>query len=211
MIATRHPFEVADEQALICALRLGDEDAFVCLVDRYHARLLRFASTLLRDRCVAEEVVQDTWFGVVRGIGGFRGESSLRTWIFQILTNIANSRGVRESRSLPFAAVANGAGETAFEPDRFLADGHWSSQPTDWSTIPEERLLGREILRRVQDAIAGLPPVQAQVITLRYIEGWSSDDVCSLLDLSAVNQRVLLHRARSRVCDVLGGYVSEQA
>lgn len=211
MIAARSPRAIDAEQALIDSLRRGDEDAFASLIAQYHTPLLRFASTLLRDRAVAEEVVQDTWLGVVRGIDKFRGESSLKTWLFRITTNIANSRSVRENRSLPFAALTNGAEATSSEPDLFLADSRWSSQPTDWGTIPEERLLGRETLSVVQGAIAELPPTQAQVITLRDLEGWDSGEVCRLLCLSEANQRVLLHRARSRVRNALDSYSARYA
>lgn len=207
----------AEEARLVAALRHGDEGAFAVLVDRYHASLVRLANLYVRDRAVAEEVAQETWLGVVQGIGRFEGRSSLKTWIFRILTNTAKTRGERESRTVPFAAFGTeGEDEPAVDPDRFLDashavwPGHWAAPPESWDEIPEQRLASEETLAEIRSAIAGLPALQAQVITLRDVEGWSSEEVCRLLGLSEVNQRVLLHRARSKVRRALEDYLGER-
>lgn len=199
------------------ALRAGDEAAFGRLVDTYHGQLLRLARTFVADRAVAEEVVQETWLGVIRGIDRFEGRSSLRTWLFRILTNTAKKRGVRERRSVPFSALAgpgDGGDEPAVDPDRFLPAGHrwaghWASPPTSWGAAPEERVLAAESRRVIEEAVARLPDGQRQVITLRDIDGWSSEEVCNVLDLSEVNQRVLLHRARAKVRTALEEYFGD--
>ena len=213
---------VADpaEQRLLAGLRNGDEAAFRELVDRYAASLLRVALLFVATRAVAEEVVQETWLAVFAGIDRFEGRSSLKTWLFRILTNRAKTRGVREARSVPFSALA--AAETAgykpaVEPDRFLPldhpqwPGHWAgaTSPRSWADTPEQRLLGSETQRLIRETIDGLPPVQRAVITLRDVEGCQSDEVCAALELSDGNQRVLLHRARSRVRAALEEYLAE--
>ena len=204
-----------DEQALVAALRRGEEAAFVELVARYGASLLRLARTFVRDRAVAEEVVQETWLAVLNGIDRFEGRSSLKTWIFQILSNRAKRRAVRERRSAPFSSLADGEDdEAAVDADRFRPEGdrwvgHWAAAPSDWSHLPEERLLGRETLARVQDAIQTLPPRQAEVLVLRDVEGWDPEEVCAALNLSDGNQRILLHRARSKVRAALEHYLAE--
>ena len=195
------------ELDLVRALRHGSEQAFASLLQRYHASLVRFARTIVHDRELAEEVVQDTWLGVIRGLDKFRGDSSLKTWIFRIMINIAKTRVGREQRSVPFSTLGDDLGEESIEADRFLADGHWASAPTNWDAVPEERLLANETLLCVRDSIATLPPMQQQVITLRDIAGWPAEEVCAVLDLSEGNQRVLLHRARSRVRAALESYL----
>jgi RNA polymerase sigma-70 factor (ECF subfamily) len=203
------------DQELITGLRRGDSEAFAGLVDEMSSSLLRVALMYVPSREVAEEVVQDTWIGVIQGIDRFEGRSSLRTWIYRILTNTAKTRGGRERRSLPFSAVA-GAGpedgsEPSVDPDRFLPDdherwpGHWSRGPTAWRT-PEDGLLGKESCAIVLKAVEELPPVQREVITLRDIEGWDAAEVCDALGVSAGNQRVLLHRARSKVRAAIDRY-----
>jgi RNA polymerase sigma-70 factor, ECF subfamily len=196
-----------NELQLVSALRAGDEDAFAFLLERYHASLVRLARTFVHDRSWAEEVVQDTWLGVVKGLDRFRGDASLKTWIYQIMINTARTRAVKEHRSLPFSALDTEEGEDMLTSERFLADGRWASEPRSWSSLPEERLLASETRGCIQDAIAALPPMQRQVITLRDVEGWPADEVCTLLDLSEANQRVLLHRARSKVCAALESYL----
>jgi len=193
-----------DERQLCAALRRGDEDAFMALVERYHAPLRRLALTYVRSAAVAEEVVQDTWLGVLRGIQTFEGRSSLKTWIYRILTNTAQTRGMREARSVPVSSLALDTDDPSVDPDRFFDQehrwgGHWASPPSRWDELPEEHLLGRETLDAVSAAIEVLPPAQRQVIVLRDVEGWPPEEVCSLLELSEGNQRVLLHRARSAV------------
>jgi RNA polymerase sigma-70 factor, ECF subfamily len=196
------------------SLRAGDEQAFAELVARYHASLLRVAMIYVRNRSVAEEVVQETWLGVLEGLERFESRSLLKTWIFRILTNRAKTRATRERRTIPFSALASEDDEEgpSVEAERFLSGdtrwaGHWASPPRSWRATPEGRLVSKETLALIRSAIDALPPMQAQVITLRDVEGWSSDEVCALLDLSEANQRVLLHRARSKVRAALERYL----
>lgn len=193
-----------DEQELIARLRAGDEAAFVELIDRHGASLLRLARLYVHDREAAQDAVQETWLGVVRGIDRFEGRSSLKTWLFTILSNRAKRRGERDSRTLPFSAVDATGDSDDVEPNRFFPAGHpnagaWTSLPRDWSALPEERFAATETRATIERAIAALPPLQRQVITLRDVEGWSSDEVRNALALSETNGRVLLHRARSAV------------
>jgi RNA polymerase sigma-70 factor (ECF subfamily) len=209
---TAHP----DEALLVAALRRGDEQAFVELIERLGPVMLRIAAGYVRSRAIAEEVVQETWVSVLRGVDRFEGRSSLKTWIFRILINRAKTRAEREGRCLPFSSLASDdegwAGAVA--PERFEHPdypGHWSQPPADWRTIPEGRLLGRETVERFKHALADLPPRQQQVLALRDVEGWDADEVCAALDLSEGNQRVLLHRARAKVRSAMEGYLDELA
>jgi RNA polymerase sigma-70 factor (ECF subfamily) len=192
-----------DEVELLPRLRAGDEAAFEALVDRHYGAMLAVARTYVKTRSVAEEVVQDAWVGVLKGLDRFEGRSSLRTWMLRIVVNTAKTRGVREARSVPFSSLAPEEEEAAVDPDRFRGPedafpGHWQAYPSDWSSLPDEVLLGRETIAVAMRAIEELPPAQRTVITLRDVEGWSADEVCEALDVSHGNQRVLLHRARSR-------------
>jgi RNA polymerase sigma-70 factor, ECF subfamily len=196
---------VEDEHGLVEALRAGDEETFASLVDSYSGALVRLARMYVSSAAVAEEVVQETWVGVIRGIDRFEGRSSLKTWIFRILVNNAKTRGQREGRSIPFSSVAPPADEDepAVDPDRFLPDasknpGHWALGPTPWPT-PEERLLSGETRDLILEAIKELPPAQREVVTLRDVEGWSSADVRNALEITETNQRVLLHRGRTKI------------
>ncbi len=186
------------------ALRAGDEATFERLVREYSPAMLRVAQLYVGSRAAAEEVVQDTWIGVLNGIGRFEGRSSLKTWIFRILTNIAKTRGQREGRSVPFSALGSGD-DQAVDPDRFAQDGQWASPPRSFG--PEERLLGRETLDVVERAIAALPPSQALVITMRDVEGFGAEETRNVLGISETNQRVLLHRARAKVRQALEDYL----
>jgi RNA polymerase sigma-70 factor, ECF subfamily len=194
-----------EEAELVARLRSGDERAFEALVARYHATMLTVARTYVKTRAVAEEVVQDAWVGVLRGLDHFEGRSSLKTWILRILVNTAMTRGGREARTVPFSSLApEEAPEAAVDPERFRGagdgfPGHWKSYPADWGSLPEERLLGRETVDVVKRAIEELPAAQRAVITLRDIQGCDAEEVCEALNVSDGNQRVLLHRARSRV------------
>jgi len=211
--------EEREERKLVKALRAGDEAAFRRLIEMYHAMLVRVARMYVSTQAAAEEVAADTWLAVLEGIGRFEGRSSLKTWLFRILANRAKTRGEREARCLPFSSVA-ARGEDddgpAVEPDRFLgADhprwpSHWAAAPGDWATVPDVRLLSQETLAHVRDAIAGLPERQQEVIVLRDVEGWSAEEVCNALGVSEVNQRVLLHRARSKVRAALERYLDAE-
>jgi RNA polymerase sigma-70 factor (ECF subfamily) len=195
-----------DERELVRALQRGDEDAFMSLVERYHASLVRIARMYVPTTEVAEDVVQETWIAVLNGIGRFGRRSMLRTWIYSILINIAKTRGQRERRSIPFSAsAAPGSDEPAVDPERFLADGAWGLAPAPWET-PESSLLSGETRDLILTTIDGLPDSQKEVITLRDLEGWSSQEVCNALEISETNQRVLLHRARSKVRGALERY-----
>ena len=204
-----------DEAALLAALEAGDEQAFSTLVMRHHASLKRVARAYVSTDAVAEEVVQDTWLAVISGLDRFEGRSSLKTWIFHILANKAKTRGVREHRTVPFASLA-GAGddEPSVAPERFQRPGdawpgHWATPPRPWED-PQRRLGSLEAREMLREAIAALPSVQQAVLTLRDVEGVDADEVCRLLDISPGNQRVILHRARSRLRGALEGYMEEQ-
>ncbi|HKB19985.1 MAG TPA: RNA polymerase sigma factor [Gaiellaceae bacterium] len=208
------PAASVDDTQLVEALRAGDERAFEQLTREYHAPLMRVAQIYVTSRSVAEEVVQETWLGVLNGIGRFEARSSLKTWIFRILTNIAKTRAQREGRTLPFSVLERPGTvpEPAVGPERFLPPdhdrwpGHWSSRPEPW---PDDRLLAAETRGVVERAIEALPPAQRAVISLRDVEGWSSAETCNALGVTETNQRVLLHRARSKVRQALEDYLAE--
>ena len=201
----------AGEQGLVEALRRGDEAAFASLVEELTPSMLRVARLYVASRAVAEEVVQEAWVGVLRGIDRFEARSSLKTWIFRILTNTAKTRGVREGRSVPFSSLGGDEPDgSAVDPDRFLGEdsrfpGHWAAPPHPWEG--GERLLAQETIELIEREIAKLPPLQAVVITMRDVEGFDSEEVCNALDISETNQRVLLHRARSKVRRALEEYM----
>ena len=203
-----------DEGQVVAALKAGDEDVFARLVAEYHSSLLRVARIYVPSQAVAEEVVQETWLGVLNGIDRFEGRSSLKTWIFRILTNVAKTRGERESRSVPFSALGDVSDEPAVDPDHFFPPGHassgaWAAPPRPWEDVPEERLLSMETQAAIARAIETLPPTQQTVITLRDVKGWEPDEVCNVLGITETNQRVLLHRARSKVRRALEQYLDE--
>jgi RNA polymerase sigma-70 factor (ECF subfamily) len=203
----------ADELQLVEALRRGDEAAFMLFVERYQTMMMRIALMYVSNRAVAEDVVQETWVGFLQGLARFEGRSSLKTWLFRILSNRARTRGSREGRSIPFSALAvdDDPHEPSVEPARFDEfTGHWTSSPGNWNEIPENRFLSMETRAYIQAAINTLPPSQQEVITLRDIEGWTSDEVCNVLGVTETNQRVLLHRARSKVRHTLDQYLNEK-
>jgi len=199
--------DVQDDASLLAALRAGDDAAFDLVVDTYHALMVRVAHAYVADHSVTEEVVQETWLRVLRSIDRFEARSTLKTWLFRILVNTALNWVSRERRSTPFSrlAVEGPDGQPAVEPERFRSadsatwPGHWNSFPATWSNTPETRLLAGETLEHLRAAIEGLPTGQKAVITLRDVEGWSAHEVCNALRISESNQRVLLHRGRSRV------------
>ena len=206
-----------DDLHLVAMLRAGDEDAFVSLIERYNNTMLRLAMIYIPERAVAEEIVQETWMGVLQGLKRFEGRSSLKTWIFRILTNCARTRAQREGRSIPFSSLPDpeiSNDEPAVDPDRFLPassnkPGAWASLPNNWSEIPENRLLSQETYACIEMAIGRLPPNQRTVITLHDIEGWDAEEIRNVLSVSEANLRVLLHRARSRVRRALEQYFDE--
>ena len=198
--------------AIVERLRAGDEAAFMMLVEEHQASMLRIARMYVSTTAVAEDVVQDAWLGIVRGLDRFEGRSSLRTWMYRIVVNTAKTRGRAEGRIVPFSSLAGPEAEPldpfAFQGEDDPSPGAWRAHPASWTSIPEERLLGDETMRRIGRSIESLPPMQAQVIRLRDVLGWSAHEVREVLDLTEANQRVLLHRARSRVRRDLDAYLS---
>jgi RNA polymerase sigma-70 factor (ECF subfamily) len=192
-----------EDARLVEGLRNGDEAAFRALMREYGSAMLRVAQMYVSSRAVAEEVVQEAWLGVLRGIGRFEGRSSLKTWLFRIVANTAKTRGVREARSIPFSAL--GDDEDAVDPNRFL--GPEERFPGHWAQPPEGRVLADEAMQLIERAIERLPPAQRAVITLRDLQGLSSEEVRNALDLTETNQRVLLHRARAKVRGALEEYM----
>ena len=204
-----------EDDDLVARLRAGDEDAFAELLDRYDAALRRVARTYVATDSAAEEVVADTWLGVLKGIDRFEQRSSLKTWIFRILMNIARTRGTRDKRSVPFSSLGpEDEDAPTIAADRFQGPdgrypGHWSAFPTRWHDQPEIRSVAHETLGVVRDALDMLPPAQQEVVRLRDLEGWTSFEVCNALGLTETNQRVLLHRGRAKLRAALERYFDE--
>jgi RNA polymerase sigma-70 factor (ECF subfamily) len=191
-----------DDLTLVRQILDGDEAAFTALVDREHAMLVRLAKSVVRDHSLVDEIVQDAWLAVVSALPSFEGRSSLRTWIGRITVNRARTVGTKAARCVPVSALGaeSEESEDAVERTRFSARGFWDKGPTSWgSASPESLLLRREILETIEKALEDLPPGQRAVLTLRDLEGFSSEEVCNVLELTESNQRVLLHRARARV------------
>jgi RNA polymerase sigma-70 factor (ECF subfamily) len=194
-----------DEGNIVTRLRNGDEVAFQSIVSRYHETMIVVARSYVKSNDVAEEVVQEAWLGVLNGLDRFEGRSSLKTWILRILVNTALTRSGREARSVPFSSLVAADEEApAVEPERFNPSGsafpgHWTAYPRDWRSLPADALLGRETLEVVKRAIEELSDAQRTVITMRDVAGFTAQEVREVLDISDSNQRVLLHRARSRV------------
>jgi len=205
------------ELQLVQDLRNGNEAAFKSLIERYHTWLIRLARTFVPSQAVAEEVVQETWLAVLQGITRFEGRSSLKTWLFHILTNRAKTRGRQEGRYVSFSDVATQTEEeeaSTLQPERFHPSGHltghWAIPPTTWDeSTPERVLLSKEGLALIEKAIQALPPNQRQVIILRDIEDIDSEEICTMLHITPTNQRVLLHRARCKIRAVLEEYLKE--
>lgn len=203
-----------DEAALLTLLRQRDETAFTQLVEQYHTSLVRLARLFVQDERVAEELSQETWLAVLQGLDGFEARSSLKTWIFTILTNKAKTRGRRENRSILFSDLEQADSEFATVPAERFKDAsagssadHWAAPPASWAGIPEEIVLSDEILHLVRQTIEMLPENQRAVITLRDMEECSVQEICNILGISETNQRVLLHRARARVREALEVYL----
>lgn len=189
---------------MLARLRTGDERAFETLVEQHQGAMLTVARMYVRTHAAAEEAVQDAWLGVLRGLDGFEGRSSLKTWIMRIVVNSARALRVRNGRTVPFSSLEPEGTEAAVDPDRFRGPddgfpGHWSRYPSDWRSLPENVVTGQETMAVAMRAIAELPARQRTVIGMRDIHGWTAEEVCAALDLSPGNQRLLLHRARSRV------------
>jgi RNA polymerase sigma-70 factor (ECF subfamily) len=202
----------ASDEQIVAGLRAGDERTFRELFERSYPMMKRVARSYVSSDAVAEEIVQDTWMAIVTGIDRFEGRSALGTWMFSILTNQGKTHSARERRALPFSSVAPAdVGEPAVDPDRFQKDddawpGHWATPPRPWQK-PERRLLSLEAREQLRDALAQLPERQRLIVALRDIEGLSAEEVCDLLRLSQENQRVLLHRGRSRLRAYLEEYL----
>lgn len=205
--------ERADESELVEALRAGDERVFTELIERYHASMVRVARFYVRDEAVAEEVAQEAWEGVLRAIDRFEGRSSLKTWIFRILTNTAKTRARREGRSVPMSSLGEPGEDEGptIDPERFLESGGWASSPDRWWDAPESRTLDQEAREKVLETIETLPESQRTVITLRDVEGFDGQEVSEMLGVTDGNQRVLLHRARAKVREALEEYLGEDS
>ena len=210
------------ESALLHLLRQRDETAFTRLVEQYHPSLVRLARLFVHDEALAEELSQETWLAVLQGLDGFQERSSLKTWIFTILTNKAKTRGQREKRTVSFTNLEeelHASGQPTVDPERFnltpaLGDVNhwvWVTRPASWAGMPEESLLSQETMNLISQIIDGLPESQRIVITLRDIQELSSDEVCNVLGISETNQRVLLHRARTKVRQALEDYLQQKA
>ena len=207
------------EADLIERLRSGDEATFVCLVNTHSASLKRLALAFVSTDAVAEEVVQETWLAVLTGITRFEGRSSVKTWIFKILTNRAKTRAIRERRTINFSELEDPRepNQPAVDPARFLPSahpthpGHWASPLEAWSASAEDAVVGREMMGVLRRELDRLPPAQRVVVALRDVHGWPAAEVCDVLGLSEANQRVLLHRGRSRLRGAMEAYFAENA
>ena len=199
-----------DDGSLVTAILAGDEEAFLALVERHHGAMLRVACAFVKDTATAEEVVQDAWTAVLVGLSRFEQRSSLKTWIFRILANRAQTRGTREARSIPFSALEpEGA---AVDAEQFLPDGHWREPPHPWEGTSPEAIAGRtELLGHLAAALDRLPAKQRAVVVLRDVEGLSSEEVCNVLEVQETHQRVLLHRGRTALREALEAHLGRES
>ena len=199
----------AADKALVERILAGEEQAFVELVEAHHASMLRLAHAYVSSTSVASEVVQETWMAVLKGLARFEGRAALKTWIFRILTNRAKTRGVKEGRSIPFTAMEPEDREPAVDPAQFSRKGSWTEAPSQWEvTTPEDMLERKQAMAALKEALELLPPQQRLVVTMRDVEGLDSKDVCNVLEISETNQRVLLHRGRSKLRRLLDGHLA---
>lgn len=212
-VASGPTSSLPDDQTLVLALQQGDERAFVQLVEAYQGLLVRLALPYVPNRAMAEDVVQETWLGMLRGLDRFEARSSLKTWLCRILVNRARTRAQRDGRLVPFSSFwgpEDDQHEPSVDSARFHSSGdnagHWNTMVQSWDDLPEESLLSEETRARIHAAIEALPLNQRTVITLRDVEGWPAPDVCATLEISEANQRVLLHRARGKVRQALERY-----
>jgi RNA polymerase sigma-70 factor (ECF subfamily) len=208
------PVDLPSDEVIVARLRARDEATFAALLDAWSPGMLRVARGYVADEHAAQDVVQETWLGVLRGIGAFEGRSSLRTWAYRILVNRAMTRGARDARTIPLSSLAPVDVGPTVDPARFrdLDDpwpGHWRSHPDPWPT-PETEAEARETRQALAAALSKLPPRQRIVVTLRDVQGYGSDEVCAILDISAANQRVLLHRARAALRAALEDRYAEE-
>src|SRR2546426_8160027 len=200
----------AEDRSLVVRLLARDQAAFATLVRAQHESLVRLALIFVRNRATAEEVAQDTWSGVLAGLAGFEGRSSLRAWIFQICSNHAMRRGEREARSTPFSALGS-PDEPAVDPGRFEPDGHWADPPHAWGADTPDRILDRaEAVACIGRVLDELPPAQRAVVLLRDVEGLDAAEACDVLEVSEANQRVLLHRGRSKIRRALEKFLGDE-
>lgn len=198
----------AADKALVDRILAGEEQAFAELVETHHASMLRLAHAYVSSTAVATEVVQETWMAVLKGLARFEGRAALKTWIFRILTNRAKTRGVKEGRSIPFTAMEPEDREPAVDPAQFSRKGSWTDSPSQWEvTTPEDMLERKQAMQALKEALEHLPPQQRLVVTMRDVEGLDSKDVCNVLEISETNQRVLLHRGRSKLRRLLDGHL----
>lgn len=210
------------EREQLDALRRGDENAFRALVAQYHASLVRIAQMYVDDRDTAEQVAQDAWLALLRGLTRFEGRSSLKTWLFTIVSNLAKTRGKRDKRTVPFSSFATqnienyerDTDDPAVPAERFYSAGdpragHWVTPPAAWQSDPVSHALNTELRAYLDGAVQMLPEQQRTVLTLRDIQGWSAQEVCNALGIAETNQRVLLHRARSKVRRALESYLQQ--
>ncbi|HEY8076940.1 MAG TPA: sigma-70 family RNA polymerase sigma factor [Labilithrix sp.] len=198
----------AADQALVCAIQAGDRDALGKLVAREHSWLVRLARAIVKEEATAEEVVQDSWIAVIRALGSYEGRSSLRTWMATIVLNRAKTIAVRGARTVVLSFEIEE--EESVDGARFSRIGTWSDSPLPWTEDdPEALLRRREVLAAIGKGMAELPEPQRAVLTLRDLEGWSSEEVCNALGVSESNQRVLLHRARTKIRAILEGVLGE--
>ncbi|WP_328356213.1 sigma-70 family RNA polymerase sigma factor [Streptomyces sp. NBC_00445] len=206
--------ELPPDEVLVQRLRDGDEETFALVLDTWSSSMLRLAMSFVSTKDSAEEAVQDTWLAVIKGISGFEGRSSLKTWVYRILVNTAKTRGTKESRTVPFASLLPEEEGPTVDASRFRAPGeryagHWAvgQEPRPWH-LPEDQVLRGEVRKVIAEALDELPPRLRTVITLRDVAGYGSEEVCSLLEISSGNQRVLLHRARALLRRRLEEYLS---
>lgn len=210
-----------DEVSVLDSLRAGDEAAFTWLVEQYHPSLVRLARLFVQDETISEELAQETWLAVLQGLNHFEGRSSLKTWIFTILTNKAKTRGQREKRIVSLTVLEeelHASRQPTVHSERFNASsadklpGHWAAGagPVSWAGIPEEMFVSQETMNLISQTIDSLPENQRLVVTLRDIHELSTDEVCNVLGISETNQRVLLHRARAKVRQALEAYLQAE-
>jgi RNA polymerase sigma-70 factor (ECF subfamily) len=203
--------DTTSDENLVERLRAGDDDAFASLIDRHHRSMVRLASVFVADEDLAEEIVQETWLAVINGLDDFEERSSIKTWIFAILTNKARKRGKRDARMKPWSSIFESSIDEEVTPnaDRFDSRGQWAKPPAAWSVGPEERLMRDDLLKAIKSAIESLPASQRAVVRLRDVEGLSAAETCDVLDISDGNQRVLLHRGRVKVREAVEQYMEQ--